>query len=450
MREQKPYLPGNMKSALLRAVVWLALTLPAMTAAANEISPFIIGGDPVAEPELPSWMSAVLWSRDNGTTVFCGGTLVHPRWVMTAAHCVFGSGSSRYPVARAADMKVWFDITELDSGDQYEVGVTHLVMHPDYRDAETNYDSDIALLRLAESLPSRETMLPADIDHAATPDPDLTTYIMGFGATEQEGSSAGELMDAETELIPLDQCRDAWGPDVVSERMICAGFLDASDPLVDVCAGDSGGPLFGWYPGDPDTLWQFGIVSFGNNPCGGKEDGTRIPGVYTSVYRFQSWIDRWVNASGGAIQDVPPLDIAPARSMITIHACEKDFLDLEYNGHADRHVFDPLIRTTPPTNLRFTDPDRRTANRLRLGFTPPESLGEETVTVQLTAFDNFGNQTAVLVDLIPGKSRCDGLLSSSSNNGGGGSLSWSLLLLTGLGLVAALARQADRRVYREN
>ncbi|MEX0870787.1 MAG: serine protease [Aquisalimonadaceae bacterium] len=439
VRWRNGVLPAFLLSALS------IITAPPVAAGDLEFTPFVIGGSPVSEPDVPSWMSSVLWFQANGSQIRCGGTLIAEQWVMTAAHCLFGSSRTVSPVAQPEDVKVWFDFSDfndLSGSSLLKTQVEQLIIHPEYRDRSGNYATDIALLKLAEPLTGRQTIPLAETNESETPNPSLSTFIIGYGVSDQtvEPNPSGKLMEADVELISRNLCRQRWGDSsLITEGMLCAGYLEPNDPFVGACFGDSGGPLFGWYPDGTETIRQFGIISFGVNPCGGDSNGKRIPGVYTNVFMFGQWINRWVLALEGAIENVPPLNITASHTTLVANACISSELELAYNGSYDRYVFDPVIRGHS-NDLRFSLPDRSVPNRLVLTFTPPASArAGDQIELELTAFDNFGNVESVTVDILMGKGHCKGLL---SNDRGGGGASWPFLLLALLGIMDFMRRRA--------
>ena len=90
---------------------------------------------------------------------------------------------------------------------------------------------------------------------------------------------ASSLQEASLPLVSLGACREALG-EAVTDNMLCAGGVRGQD----ACQGDSGGPLMGE---DPDTnrIYLAGVVSWG---VGCATEG--IPGVYTNVRKYNSWI----------------------------------------------------------------------------------------------------------------------------------------------------------------
>lgn len=260
---------------------WLALVLLAATmlhplaATAAESGPptRIVNGDAVHDPDAP-WMV----SLRNGGSHYCGGTLIHPLWVLTAAHCLFGSGG------RLDDsvLSVRVGRENLnDSSDGEQIGVDRALPHPNYRDNDgTRWD--IALVRLDS--PSTAPVLRF-VNDAETEVETVGTRatVYGYGQTGQSKPSSSQLLKTRVNVAPDDTCDG-------DEDTLCAGDLAApgsTEPNNDSCNGDSGGPLI---VNDPVRgIRQIGIVSYGPASCG-FDDGRDDAGGYTRISAFTDFI----------------------------------------------------------------------------------------------------------------------------------------------------------------
>jgi secreted trypsin-like serine protease len=204
---------------------------------------------------------------------FCGGTLVAPDVVVTAAHCV----SAPY-----GDLEVGLALksNKNPSPDQLR-RVKAVQVHPDYPSA----DSDIALLFL-ESRPDDFTQLkPLKINTTADwPAPAAEVRVIGHGNSTSYGwLDAPVLQEVDVPIVDNESCKKIY-PDV-NDAKICAGLM--LDGGKDSCQGDSGGPLFTTGT-DPQFI---GIVSYGNG-CAQKS----APGVYTRVSSYANWIAEQIEA----------------------------------------------------------------------------------------------------------------------------------------------------------
>lgn len=234
--------------------------------------PDIIGGRE-ATPGAWPWQVALLTRAMNDPYLaqFCGGTIIDPEWVLTAAHCLEDISADRVDVLVGAHRLS-------DSG--VRVSASLKISHPDYN-AFSN-DNDLALLRLSTPV----TYTPISLFTVVSDITELDFMrgtVIGWGA--EDGGYWVPYPDALREVaLPLvdnAQCalNSYYGP--ITDNMICAGY----DTLTKgACYGDSGGPLM---VQKADASWaQVGIVSFGPYGCTGIEQYD----VFTRVSRYTEWL----------------------------------------------------------------------------------------------------------------------------------------------------------------
>jgi hypothetical protein len=237
-------------------------------------APKIVGGKNASPGEYP-WMAALVHADepDNYQAQFCGASLIHPRWILTASHCVTG--------ARAEDLEVVLGTNDLDSSSGFQrIAVSEIIMAPGYNDF--NLDSDFALLRLAG--PADSDLAPIQlVDDVALTAPGIEAVLSGWGdLTDGGGDYPNLLQEVELPLVDLAfaNATPAYAG-TLTENMLPAGFEEGGK---DSCYGDSGGPLI--VPSPVGNGWaQAGVVSFGA--------GCAVPGVYgiyTRVSQFRRFI----------------------------------------------------------------------------------------------------------------------------------------------------------------
>jgi len=272
---------------VVRALLAAALACAALLALAPSSSA-VIGGRPAADGEAP-WMVALIDPESRRRPVagqFCGGALIGPRTVITAAHClVFG------PRPLLTRTRVLPDRsrrgTEL-------LEVAERVVHPAYRpqfdeENELGDPNDLALLRLEERQPGPYLRVVSRGDAAAW-GPGAPLRVFGWGNRSRTGPNLPrQLHEGQIERFSDAACDDRYGRGFDAETMFCAGTRDGS---VDTCSGDSGGPVVARDPVGRDLL--VGIVSFGHE-CGLAE----FPGVYTRVARYERWLTSRPQPRGG-------------------------------------------------------------------------------------------------------------------------------------------------------
>jgi secreted trypsin-like serine protease len=243
---------------MIRKAMFLALILAVLGPAGAHAASVVVGGDVAPDGSFP-WMVRL--------SMGCGGTLIGPRAVLTAAHCVSGSGPQKSitVTAGSADLKSKRALTA------HSVSVTRA---PGFV-KETRGD-DWAVIKLDRAL-----QLPI-IELTSANSAKGSYTIMGWGLTG-EGSEDQQrrLRYATVVTVPDGSCAAAYrrvNVNLVEGESICAGRNG-----VDTCQGDSGGPMVGR---DAKGRWvQVGIVSWG---LGCARDG--YPGVYSQVSAFRSAI----------------------------------------------------------------------------------------------------------------------------------------------------------------
>ncbi len=238
---------------------WLAMIgCGAETDLTSETSAPIIGGHSAPHADY-EWFAS-LWD-ENGILAdyrFCGGSLIAPAWVLTAAHCVLAG----------------VDYVEIGPTDSTERQVLSILLHP---------DMDIALLHMSSSSSAEPVGLNLDpgfpaalsIFTATALDANLTTA--GFGYTTVSGDPSDDLLEVEVPAVTNDSCGDVY--DTIEDHELCAGTAFGGQ---DSCYGDSGGPLFAW-TGAGQAL--VGVTSWGNLCALPLQ-----PGVYARVSAAADWI----------------------------------------------------------------------------------------------------------------------------------------------------------------
>lgn len=242
----------------------------------------IVGGQE-ADPDAWPWMAALVFASQPNAYYgqFCGGALIRPTWVLTAAHCTEDNSAS--------DIEVVIGRHQLsDDEDGERISVAEIIQHPAYN--SNTLDSDLALLHLS-SASSQPTISVVGSGDSALFAPGVLATVIGWGLTDPNDNSSyvDALRQVSVPIVSNTTCNapNAYSGDVTA-NMLCAGYSEGGK---DSCSGDSGGPFM--VPDAAGTGWlQAGIVSWG--------DGCAEPnkyGVYTRVANFKSWIDSHVGAA---------------------------------------------------------------------------------------------------------------------------------------------------------
>ncbi|MEU1576837.1 trypsin-like serine protease [Streptomyces collinus] len=247
----------------------------------GSIDPKIIGGNETTISTAP-WMAQLHYYDDRGTSgtsddigFFCGGAVVAPTKILTAAHCVKGynwngngavvTGTSQLPSA---------DGTDLHGGTV--TGVWRQWNHPSYN--ATTIDNDIAVLTLpvpVKATPIRMTTSGDTASYAAG----TSAKVYGWGRTSSTSDDISETLKTATLPMQSDTtCSGAYGADFVKGHMVCAGkpATGSDTGTVSACNGDSGGPLV-------VNNRIVGVVSWGVTDCVAK-------GAYSVFAKVSSYV----------------------------------------------------------------------------------------------------------------------------------------------------------------
>nr|XP_026654149.1 serine protease 57 [Zonotrichia albicollis] len=247
---------------MVTAGLFILIILPALAPAGTQGSQ-IIGGKAAAPHSRPFMASIQL----DGEHV-CGGFLVWPRWVMTAAHCFIPRAAERIAkIVRSEDRQGWGVSRSGEMRqEQLDGGSAPAAKPPRPRCPQLNGSATLNEFVKRIRLPCPHIDLK----------PGTVCTVMGWGDTSNFGEQPTELMETNTTIVKRSLCRTLWRGKV-SANMLCAA--SRSTRLQGVCSGDSGGPLV-----LKDKV--HGIVSFSGERCGDR----RFPDIYTKISNYIDWV----------------------------------------------------------------------------------------------------------------------------------------------------------------
>ncbi|MCH2559127.1 MAG: trypsin-like serine protease [Alcanivorax sp.] len=279
---------------------WIAL-LGALCAPAwaQQAQPRIIGGEAAPAGEWPWMVQLDIQFRATNEFGLCGGALLAPGWVVTAAHCLIEEDNQG---VAPSDVTVLYGSPIRNGGAPYAVSA-YYVPQGFNRAVTPAFDNDIALLRLNNApIPDVFPSLMGnaqfqDLQSRDTAGRDEALTALGWGVTTPGGTTpASRLQQVGLDYLPTARCQAAWGSNFNSATMVCADELNPVAGQQDTCSGDSGGPLFLGADRDP---YLVGLTSYGQRDC-----ADQLPAVYTNLASQARFVEAASDNAGDPLVDL--------------------------------------------------------------------------------------------------------------------------------------------------
>nr|AYV99632.1 venom polypeptide [Dolopus genitalis] len=246
---------------MVRLLVSVVCCLTVLGLALGHLQPRIVGGSFAKNNQFPYQVSLEYLFR-----FFCGGAILTPTVVITAANCKHDS------FKRVSFIQVRVGTTYKEGNGQ-TVKAQAFIKHPNFNPKTLDYD--IALLRVEKPLVFEDGVQPIKLPARGQKQPTgAMATISGWGSKRENEDFTPYLRFAQVPIEDRDYCKTKIAG--FTDRMICAGYPEGR---IDACTADSGGPMT--FKGE-----LVGIITW-RNECARPNS----PGVYTHVAMLREWID---------------------------------------------------------------------------------------------------------------------------------------------------------------
>lgn len=258
---------------LIVALLW-RIAISNLVAANMPHTTKVVGGSAVTNGTFAPYQVSL---QSRALKHFCGGTIIHQQWILTAGHCVCSKSTNSFFIRVGSIL--------INEASGVYVQPDRVICHPNY--SNRTAANDIALVRTAITLQFNEKIKSIPIESTKKLDSDEKMTLTGWGLTSHpNGKLPNNLQFVHLSYMNSSECqRELWraGKDMakfkINESHICTKGIKG----LGACMGDSGGPLV--YDGV-----LFGVVSWGI-PCARER-----PDVYSKVQYFKSFIESQVDS----------------------------------------------------------------------------------------------------------------------------------------------------------
>jgi secreted trypsin-like serine protease len=354
-------------ASLLAALALLGTLLLTATATAAAPNPkatgSVIGGHNTTIAAYPSL--AFIEGVQATAGYACTGTVVAPRVILTAGHCVEDIESSS--IVEPELIAVATGVSNLTKIEDKQVSkVERVLAYPGFDPTQLHGDAGLLILTAPVIAPPIALATGTD---AALYEPGDQLTVAGWGIDNRStGHAPNQLQAATVPIEEASRCKEGtkrYYPFFDPQRQVCA--LDSPTFHITTCHGDSGGPAIAMR--SDGTPVEIGVTSLGDGSC-----NPASPAVFTRVDQISSWVQSWIDAveSGG-----PTPQVKVPKAHIPLLTRERSE---EISGIAMEEAFGPKFVHGQEKNIKC---ERLSKARLKCGVTwfqgPNDYFGKITV-----------------------------------------------------------------------
>ncbi|KAM7087357.1 ovochymase-2 [Molossus nigricans] len=253
----------------------------------------IVGGSQVVKGSYP-WQVSLKRRQKH----ICGGTIISPQWVITAAHCVANRNIASTLNVTAGK----HDLSHIEPGEQ-TLTTESIIIHPRFS-SKKPMDYDIALLKMAGTFRFGPFVGPMCLPEPGERfEAGLTCTTAGWGRLIEDGLLPQVLQEVNLPILTQEECLAALltlQKPISGQTFLCTGFPDGGR---DACQGDSGGSLMclnkkGAWTLAGVTSWGLGCGRGWRNNVQKENQGS--PGIFTDLSKVLPWIHKHIQTGNKA------------------------------------------------------------------------------------------------------------------------------------------------------
>ncbi|XP_017048687.1 chymotrypsin-2 [Drosophila ficusphila] len=267
---------------LFKMILQLVLIVQFSLVLCQEIGSLRIMNGTVAKEKQFPYQAQLLsyFEGDMNEPHLCGGTILSPRWIVTAAHCL------QDPKSKLSKVLVYVGSTESYPDNEIVIKRSNTIVHKRF-DRKTVFN-DIGLIKLPKKLVYNKHIQPAKLPSAKKTYAGRRAIISGWGQTNQ-GNASNVLLYIQAPIVTNRECESQWNKQLKNKgrKVVPSTFICINSEKGLPCSGDSGGPMVL----DDGSRTLVGIVSHGFD----AECKLKLPDISTRVSSFLKWIKYYTN-----------------------------------------------------------------------------------------------------------------------------------------------------------